>query len=129
MPTAVSDLFTTVPKRDHLSLFQNDRPDYQKVVQSLEFKKEDVSKATGVPLVSIRYDEKMPIELQERIREWAVLLNLVAEHFQSDAKKTTLWFTMSNPLLGNVAPRDMIRFGRFKKLIKFIITALAENRR
>ena len=129
MQTLSSDIFSTVPKQDYLSFFQNDRPEYQNVVHFLEFKKEDVSTATGVPLSSVRYDEKIPTELHERIREWATLLNLVAEHFQGNSSRTTLWFTMPNPLLGNVSPRNMIRLGRYKKLYKFVVNALAENRR
>lgn len=124
------DIFSTVAKEDYLSFFQEDnKPKYHDIAKFLEFKKEDISKATGVPLSSVRYDEKIPAELHERIREWAILLNLVAEHFEGDGKKTALWFTMPNPLLGNIAPRDMIRFGRYKKLFKFIVNALAENRR
>ena len=129
MQTLSSDIFSTVPKRDYLSFFQNDRPEYQNVVHFLEFKKEDVSTATGVPLSSVRYDEKIPTELHERIREWATLLNLVAEHFQGNSNRTALWFTMPNPLLGDVSPRNMIRLGRYKKLFKFVVNALAENRR
>ena len=123
------NIFSTVPKRDYLSFYKKNNLLYDRVVKFFEFKKEDISKATGVPLSSVRYDEKIPAELHERIREWATLLNLVAEHFQGDAKKTALWFTMLNPLLGNVTPRDMIRFGRYRKLFKFVINALAENRR
>ena len=122
------DIFATVPKKDHLSLFEKDAPRYNRIVNFLEFKKEDISKATDVPLSSVRYDDKIPQELHERIREWAILLNLVAGHFNGDPAKTTLWFTIPNPLLGNVTPRDMIRFGRYKKLLKFIMNALAENK-
>lgn len=129
MVTFNPDIFATVPRQDYLSFYKGDIPQYNRIVQFLEFKKEDISKATGVPLSSVRYDEKMPAELHERIREWATLLNLVAEHFQGDAKKTAIWFTMLNPLLGNVTPRDMVRFGRYKKLFKFVVNALAENRR
>lgn len=129
MSTLNPDIFSTVPGEDYLSFFENQKPQYNRIVKFLEFKKEDISKAAGVPLSSVRYDEKMPFELQERIREWATLLNLVAEHFKGNAQKTALWFTMPNPLLGNVTPRDMIRFGRYKKLFKFVVNALAENRR
>ncbi len=125
MPTLSSDIFSTVPKEDYLS-FQ-DKPN--RIAAFLEFKKEDISKATGVSLSSVRYDEKMPSELRDRIREWATLLNLVAEHFHGDDKKTVSWFITLNPLLGNVTPRDMIRFGRYKKLFKFVVTAIAENKR
>lgn len=129
MPILTQDIFSTVPEKDYLSLYPDNNPKYQDVVKYLNFKKEDVSKATGVPLSSVRYDEKMPSELQERIMEWATLLNLVAEHFLGDAGKTVLWFTTINPLLGNITPRDMIRFGKYKKLLSFVLNALAENRR
>lgn len=129
MKTLGSDIFSTVPEKDYLSVFEGEKPNYNRIVKFLDFKKEDISKATEVSLSSVRYDNKIPKELHERFREWAILLNLVAEHFKGDAKKTTLWFTAPNPLLGNITPRDMIRFGRYKKLFKFIFNALAENKR
>ena len=129
MATLTGDIFANVPKQDYLSFFKNDKPVYNRIIDFLDFKKEDISKATEVPLSSVRYDEKIPRELHERIIEWAMLLNLVAEYFNGDATKTALWFTTPNPLLGNISPRDMIRFGRYKKLFKFIFNALAENKR
>ena len=128
MSTLNSHIFNTVAGRDYLSLFQGSTPKYQGIVQFLEFKKEDVAKATGVPVSSVRYDDKISIELRDRLREWANLFNLVAEYFQGDGKKTVLWFTTPNPLLGNLPPRDMIRLGRYKKLFKFIFNALTENK-
>ena len=98
-------------------------------MDTLEFKNIDVSKATGVPEGSVRYDVKMPQVLRTRIRDWAVLLNLVAGHFNGDALKTVLWFATINPLIGNITPRDMIRLGRFKKLYAFVMDSLAKNKR
>lgn len=129
MITLAGDIFANFPKQDYLSFFDRDKPKYNRIVEFLEFKKEDISKATEVPLASVRYDEDIPQKLHERIREWAILLNLVAEYFKGDATKTALWFTAPNPLLGNISPRDMIRVGRYKKLFKFIFNALAENKR
>lgn len=123
------EIFATVPRKDYLSVWDHDQPKYQKVTEFLEFEKKDTAKAAGVSLSSVRYDEKMSADLRERIREWAILLNLVADHFHGDARKTALWFTTPNPLLGNVAPREMIRFGRFRKLFKFVTNAIIENRR
>ena len=68
----------------------------------------------------------MPAELKERLTEWATVLNLV-EGFFNNQDKTLLWFTIPNPLLGGMSPRDMIRVGRFRKLLNFIQTALDEN--
>jgi len=121
-------LFDTVPKEDHLSLFKSGGPDYQRVVKLLDFNKKDVARASNISWMSVRYDQKMPRELADRVREWALALALVAQYFK-DEQKTVLWFKTSNPLLGNVAPRDMIRVGRFKKLHRFILNALNENER
>src|SRR3989338_3219153 len=121
------NLFDTVPAKNYLPFSLVNEADYEKVIDLLEFQKRDVATGADVPLQSVRYDERMPRELKERIGEWANLMQLVAEHFQ-DLKKTILWFKMPNPLLGYVPPKDMIRFGRYKKLLKFVFQALQENK-
>lgn len=121
--TSETELFDTVPE-DYLSIYD----DYPKITSLLEFGKKDVAKAVNLPVASVRYDDRMPSELRERLMQWAVLLNLVAQYFKGDSKKTVLWFTVRNPLLGNIAPRDMIRFGRYSKLYNFIWNALHENK-
>ena len=115
-----------IPK-DRLNLFQGSDIKGEEVVKLLRYKKQEVSQASGIKLNSIRYDSKMPQELEERLREWATAINLVANFFK-DEDKTVLWFYTPNPFLGEQTPRDMIRIGRSKKLIKFIRNALAENK-
>ncbi len=120
-------LFDTVPKQDYLTLFPEGGTDYNKVIKLLDFKKTDVARASNIAAHSVRYDPpRMPKELEDRLNEWAVALNLVAQFFR-DEHKTVLWFKTPNPLLGDMTPRDMIRIGRFKKLRRFIQNALAEN--
>lgn len=121
------DIFSNIPKEDYLSLLNKGEAYPSKVIEFVGFKKDDVAKATGVPSTSIRYDERMPQILKDRVREWANLLNLVAQFFEGDAVKTALWVKTPNPMLGNISPRDMIRFGRYQKLLKFILNALSEN--
>ena len=128
MPANQPALFNSVPEKDIGKFFKNGEVDGQKVVEFLRYKKEDVSVASGVPVTSVRYDAKMPIELRDRMVEWATAINLVGSHF-NDMGKTMLWFQVTNPLLGDMAPRDLIRVGRFNKLLKFIQTALDENKR
>jgi len=128
MAATQSALFDSVPAKDIGKFFKNGEVDGQKVVEFLKYKKEDVSVAAGVPVASVRYDTKMPVDLRERMVEWATAINLVGSHF-NDLDKTMLWFQVSNPLLGGMPPRDLIRIGRFKKLLKFIQTALDENKR
>jgi len=121
-------LFDTVPKEDTLSLFPDGKPNFEKVVDVLEFKKKDIAKASSVPVESVRFDDKMPKELYDRMTEWATAIALVGQHFKG-MDKTVLWFKVQNPLLGNIAPREMIRVGRFPKLLRFIQNALNENQR
>ena len=122
-------LFRTVPEKDYFHLFDRGTLNAEKVVKLLKYKKEDVSVAANVPISSVRYEpQKMPTELKERLTEWAVALNLVASFFK-DQEKAILWFGIPNPLLGGISPKDMIRVGRFKKLLNFIQTALDENQR
>src|SRR5262245_50807432 len=102
-----TNIFDSLPKNDrYLSLFFRDgEPDYEKVVKTLDFKKKEIATAARVPVESVRYDQRIPKDLQDRVREWAVVLSLVAEYFNGNLHKTELWFRMSNPLLGNVSPR------------------------
>ena len=126
--TQLNSLFTSVPEKDYFHFFDKGEPNGKKIVDFLQYKKEDVSVAANVPIQSVRYDEKMSSELRERLVEWATAINLVEGYFNK-TEKTMLWFQVPNPLLGGIAPRDMIRVGRFKKLLKFIQTALDENKR
>lgn len=116
----------SMPK-DRFNLFQGSDVKGEKIVKLLKYKKNEVSQASGIKLNSIRYDEKMPQELEERLIEWAMAINLVAEFFKNQ-DKTMLWFYTPNPLLGEQTPKDMIRIGRSKKLIRFIRNALSENK-
>ena len=125
----MATLFDSIPEQDYLSLYKKKIPQYNRIVKFLDLKQEEISRATGVPISSVRYDEKMPIELRERIGEWATLLNLVAGHFKGNEIKAIQWFTTPNPLLGDISPRDMIKLGRYKKLFKFVYNALSENKR
>jgi hypothetical protein len=121
-------IFNSIPMSDELGLFKKTgKPDYDKVKDILGYTKQDISVASGVPFGSIRFDGKVPAELTERVIEWATAIALVHSFFK-DETKTMLWFKVPNPMLGDVAPRDMIKVGRFKKLLKFIQTALEEGR-
>ena len=123
-----STLFRSVPEKDYFRFFNKGSPDGKKVVDFLKYKKEDVSVAANIPFTSVRYDDKMSEDFRDRLVEWATAINLVGTFFK-EHDKTMLWFQVPNPLLGGMSPRDMIRVGRCKKLLKFIQTALDENKR
>ena len=121
MPQAATKLFDTVAKRDHLNFTRpSGGVDYKRVATFLDFDNQDLSRIANVQQASVRFDEKMPADLARRLHEIANIANLVAEVFDGDAAKTALWFSTPNFLLGEISPRDMIRAGRYKRLLKFI---------
>jgi len=124
--TVESPLFGNVAD-DIMNFFENGQINTKKVIDALNFSKKDVASAAQLSLSSIRYDNRIPAELIQRANEWAAAINLVANHFK-DFDKTLLWFKLPNPLLGDVSPATMIKYGRYKKLISFIISSLEGNK-
>ncbi len=117
-------LFDTVHESDPLKFWPDGQFMPREVTKFLDFDKNDVSKMANIATSSVRYDHNIPRELVDHLRQVANVCTLVAEAFDGDIQKTALWFTTANPQLGDVAPRDMIRVGRYKKLEKFILSAL-----
>lgn len=107
--------------QDILGLAPNGRTDYKRVVKLVNLTKEDLSKIANVAKSSVRYDQSIPLPVAERLNELANIANLVGEFFEGDANKVALWFELPNPLLGNVSPRNMIRAGRYKRLLSFVL--------
>lgn len=116
-------LFSTVSDADRLKFWERNGLNYQKVRDFVGLDAKDVARATGVAKSSVRYDDKAPREVREHLENVANICNLVWTFFQDDVK-TKLWLQTPNPLLGDLSPRDMIRFGRFNKLLRFVTQAL-----
>jgi hypothetical protein len=108
---------------DLLHLYSNGRPDYKRIAELVKLSKTDLSKISQVAKSSVRFDANIPEPVAERLREIANIANLVAQFFAGDLQKVALWFELANPMLGNVSPRDMIRIGRYKRLLNFVIDA------
>jgi hypothetical protein len=127
MSTPRALLFKTVPERDYLQFWQNDTFEPQRVARFLDLTKADVAKVANVASASVRFDQKTPKDVLDRFLQIANVCGLVAQFFNGDVVKTSLWFRTKNPLLGNLSPRDMIRYGRYEKLRRFVMDALDEN--
>jgi Protein of unknown function (DUF2384) len=121
-----SVLFNTVSRRDNLKFWRGNILNYQKVRDFIGLDTRDVSRVAGVAKSSVRYDEKAPKEVREHLENVANICNLVFQFFNDDVK-TKLWFQTPNPMLGNVSPRDMIRLGRYNKLLRFVTQAMEEG--
>jgi hypothetical protein len=117
-----------IAREDLLGLYQQGHPDYKRIADLVQLSKSDLSKLAGVAKASVRFDANIPAPVAERLRELANIANLVAEFFAGDVHKVVLWFELPNPMLGNLSPRNMIRAGRYKRLINFVLDArAAEN--
>jgi len=119
-------LFSTISPADRLKFWQGNALNYQKVREFVGLETKDVARATGVAKASVRYDEKAPREVREHLENIANICNLVWSFFQDDIK-TKLWLQTPNPMLGDISPRDMIRFGRYNKLLRFVTQALDQG--
>jgi hypothetical protein len=127
MAAASGDLFSTVSRENYLGFWANHALDSRKVVDFLGLSKPDVAKIADVSVTSVRYDPKIPQEVMERLVEIANICELVAQYFAGSPQKTALWFKTRNALLGNIAPRDMLRYGRYERLRRFVTEALEQN--
>ena len=101
--------------------------DAKRIPEMLNLNREDVSRLASVSVKSVRYDDAIPEQVRNHLEEISITINMVARVFNGDPEKTALWFRARNPLLGDVAPRDMIRLGRYERLRKYIIGAMSVN--
>jgi hypothetical protein len=108
---------------DVLGLTRKGQTDYKRVAELVQLSKEDLSKIADVAKSSVRFDESIPLPVAERLREIANIANLVGEFFEGNLEKVALWFELANPQLGNISPRNMIRGGRYKRLLNFVLDA------
>lgn len=110
-----------VARQDLLQLYRNGQPDYKRIADFAKLSKADLGKISGVSRASVRFDASIPDKVAERLREVANIANLVAEFFEGNAEKVGLWFELQNPVLGNISPRQLIRIGRYKRLLNFVM--------
>jgi hypothetical protein len=120
---ALNGFLNTVPTHDYLHLLEGNTP--KKVADFLELNRSDISKAMKMDKEHVRLDDQITKDLKRRLYEIANICELMAGYFNGDIEKTALWFKIKNPAIGGISPRDMIRYGRYKKLELFIRNALA----
>lgn len=123
--TATS-LFSNIPDKDALQFGMGSEFKPELVPRWLGLQKADVAKIADVSPKSVRYDKNIPEAVFDRLQEIAMTINLVAKIFDGDTEKTALWFKAKNPNLGDISPRDMVRLGRFDRLRKVIVNAMAD---
>lgn len=120
-------LFQNIHQSDPLQFWSNHGLDYKRVTDFLDLNTSELSKIGGVSKQSVRLDNRIPQVLKDRLEQIANICALVAGFFEGDIEKTALWFKTPNPMLGDISPRDMIRYGRYKRLMKIIADAQQAN--
>ena len=78
------------------------------------------------PITSKLKESKEIITLSGLIRQ--ACCRLVSFHFRKNPGMDSHWLNTLNPLLGNVTPMSMLLRGKEKKLLKFILNQLDENK-
>lgn len=109
--------------KDVLRLHREGRLDYRRITELTRLSKEDLSRLAKVARSSVRFDDAIPAAVAERLREIANIANLVAEYFNGDESKVSLWFELPNPMLGHVSPAAMIRGNRCRRVLNFVLEA------
>ena len=121
--TSRPPIVSHIANEDLLHLYRDGRPDYKRIAELTKLSKTDLGKIAQVAKSSVRFDAHIPEPVAERLREIANIANLVAEFFAGDAQKVALWFEIANPMLGDISPRTMIRLGKYKRLLGFVLQA------
>lgn len=125
--SASQQLYSNVAKGDPLHFWKGNALNFKEVTDFLDLDKESLSKMSGISKKTVRLDDRIPTDLKTHLEQVANICSLVAEYFGGNPEKTSLWFKAPNPMLGTLTPRDMIRLGRYQKLMKFVLQARAEN--
>lgn len=105
-----SNIGSGAPGRDWLGFGVGAEFQPSRVAEWLELGTADLERLAAAAAVPVR----------KHLIEVAATCNQVAEIFDGDLEKAHAWFKAVNPLLGDVAPRDMVRLGRLERLRKFI---------
>jgi len=127
MPTTRTALFDNVAERDYLQFWQSGRFQPKRVARFLDLSKTELAALAVVAPSSVRFDTKAPRVVRNLLIEIAATCELVAQFFDGNLAKTTVWFATTNPMLGDIAPQHMIRSGRHARLRRFVMEALADT--
>ena len=122
-------IFNTVPKNDIFGLYNKNKGHlkYQAVANTINFNRQEVSKATRININAVKYKED---EIPDKIKEFFISITwlLHTTHtYLKDKDKVIKWLDSPNPACGGYSPKDMIRMGQYKKLVR-IVSCYAEGK-
>lgn len=120
----MGDLFCTVTKAKLSPMFATDAGEirYKEIMEFLNLSRDDIAKATNISLESIRYDRKVRnAELRGFFLSVINIIGFALEHYDN-LERVQTWFRVTNPLLGNRQPIEVVKAGEQGTILKLLIT-------
>ena len=120
-------ILDTVHKNDPIGFWVDGELKPKKVAAFVDISTKEWAKITNLKPASVRFDHRIPAVIKEHLAHVANICSLVAELFDNDIAKTKLWLDTPNPALGDISPKGLIRFGKYQKLLSFVLLAKSES--
>lgn len=120
----MNGLFKTVAQQDYIGI---SKAGIKAVIEFLNLDEYDISKTCGLSKKRTTQTSRLPRHAQETLEEIGDTINITTSFYEGDLSKTAMWFRTPNPMLNDLTPRDMVRFGMHEKLRKFIIDAVYDR--
>ncbi len=123
----MSNILVESSNKNYLKLFtEMGDPDVDQTARLLEVSRNQLAETFGLSADQIR-PERLSSLAKERIGELAGTLELVADIFKGDQKKTIFWIKTPNPHFGGMSPRSLIVRGRYNKVKQFVLAAASRE--
>ncbi len=117
-------VLSSVPSGDPIGFWNVDGTlNGKRVTKFIDITSAEAANIAHISRSSVRFDDRMPQELERHLIQIANICTHVAEIFKGDLGKTKLWVETPNPALGDISPKAMMRFGRYQTLLKFVLDA------
>ena len=118
-----AQILDSVHKNDPMGFWSQGNLDAKKVADFINFKKPDVARIANVAPKSVRFDSRISKPVLAHMMQMANICSIVAELLNNDVEKTKLWLNTPNPAVGDISPKQLMRFGKYQKLLKFVLDA------
>ncbi len=122
-----SHILNSVPNSDPIGFWPQGNFEPKLLADFVSISKQDWGRIANVKPSTVRFDARIPPAVKQHMERVATICSLVAELFDNNISKTKLWLDTPNPTLGNISPKGMIRYGKYERVLKFVLLAKSET--